>query len=284
MAKATPSPIQMGARTLQFEDTSRKRPVPVELWYPAALSTKDPAPKELIAVAETGKKYPLVLLSHGHGGDRLSLSWLADSLVQEGFIVASVEHHGNSRHSYNPMASLRFWERPRDVSFALNQLLKEPSLKGKIDTDRIGFVGYSLGGMTGLALAGAEAQNVKQIVLQQQANYKEIDPELVETIDFSQAQVSFKEPRIKAMVLLAPATFVYPPQSLKNVKIPTALVVSIADEVLPFKEHGLRLITHMTPAELKVCNHSHHAFVSPTPDPVHKEVSQLTTTFFKEQL
>lgn len=268
----------IGVYTLKYEDPARKRPVIVELWYP-----------------KLEKKVPLIILSHGHGGDRRNLSWLAESLVQNGFIVASVEHHGNSWRSYNPLISLRFWERARDVSFAINQILQEPRLKNKIDPDRIGFVGYSLGGMTGLSLAGAKAHNVKQIVIQQQANHKEIDLALVEKIDFSDAHSNFAEPRIKAMVLFSPALFVFPPQSLKNVKIPVALVASVWDEVLPFQEHAFPIITHLAPVKLKIFHNkvSHYVFLNRTPETdalqsdrskVQKEVSGFTADFFKEML
>lgn len=308
----------VGVRTLKYEDPSRRRPVLVELWYPTAkqgpaaeIETADAVwihPKEIrdVVLADTGKKYPLIVFSHGHAGDRRNLSWLAESLVKNGFVVASVEHHGNSWRSYNPLTSLRFWERARDVSFALNQVLKEPSLKGKIDANRIGFVGYSLGGMTGLALAGAKAENVKQIVREQQKHHKEIEPELVDKVDFLEAHSDFEEPRIKAMVLLAPATFVYPSQSLKNIKIPIALVASTGDEVLPFQEHALRLITHTTPAKLKIFSNkiSHYVFLNRVSESgqtvireemradsvqsdrpsVHKEVAEFAASFFQEQL
>jgi predicted dienelactone hydrolase len=318
MTKAPTPPANVGVRTLQYEDASRHRPVVIELWYPTA--KQGPAaeveaadavwvhPQEIrnVALAEGGKKYPLIIFSHGHGGDRRNLSWLAESLVKNGFVVASVEHHGNSWRSYHPLTSLRFWERARDISFAINQVLKEPGLKDKIDANRIGFVGYSLGGMTGLALAGAKAENVKQIIQQQQKYHKEIEPELVSKLDFAEAHSDFEEPRIKAMVLLAPATFVYPSQSLKNIKIPIGLVASTGDEVLPFQEHALRVITHTTPAKLKVFNHkiSHYVFLNRVSDAgkaviredmraepvqadrpsVHKEVAEFTSDFFKEQL
>lgn len=320
MNKAAPPVLaeNTGVRTLHYEDAARHRPVVVELWYPT--SKPGPAdqvepsdavwvhPKEVrdVPLADSAKKYPLIVLSHGHAGDRRNFSWLAESLVRDGYVVASVEHHGNSWRSYSPLTSLRFWERPRDITFAISQILKEPALKGKLDANRIGFVGYSLGGMTGLALAGAKAENVKQVVLKQRENFKEIDPELIEKVDFTEAQTSFAEPRIRAMVLLSPATFIYTPQSLKSVKIPVALVASIGDEVLPFEEHALKLITNLVPAKLKVFHKrvSHYVFLPKVSETgmtvireeiradsvesdrstIHGEVAQFTSDFFKDQL
>lgn len=312
MSKA-PVAENIGVRTLDYEDMKRKRPVVVELWYPTNQSgpieeTADHVwvhPKEIRNVPLANGKYPLIIMSHGHSGDRRYLSWLAEQLVQKGYLVASVEHYGNSWRTYSPMISLRFWERAKDISYALTQLLSEPSLKNQIDPNRIGFIGYSLGGMTGLALGGAVAQNVKETVTKLQKNFKECSLELVEETDFTEAQGNFVEPRIKAMVLLSPATFIFPPSSLKQVKIPVALVASEGDEVLPFKDHAHPIIKHLVPAKTKVLNKiSHYVFINRVSEKgkkllrddiqtetiqsdritVHREVGNFVAEFFKDHL
>ena len=48
----------------------------------------------------------------------------------------------------------RLWDRSRDVSFALDEVLKQPKWAALIDETRIGFVGHSFGGWTGVSLAG----------------------------------------------------------------------------------------------------------------------------------
>ncbi len=305
----------VGVRTLRFEDETRSRPVLVELWYPTAqndpIAELEPSellwvhPKEVrnasLAAVEK-KKYPLVLISHGHRGDRRNFSWLASVLVKRGFIVAAIEHHGNSWHSYDPHVSLRFWERARDISFAITQLLKDPNFGKSVDPNRIGFVGFSLGGMTGLSLAGAKAENVKQIAMQQQARFKEIETEVVEKIDFTEAQQSFQEPRIRAMVLFSPATFVFPSATFKKISIPVALFASTGDEMLPFKEHASRLLEHLKPTKQKVYGDQvrHDVFVNLKSEAgwqarpqgtkhtdqvaIHQEVGETTASFFQQAL
>lgn len=312
MSRAPASDI--GVRTLEYIDAKRNRPVVIELWYPTKHSGPlDQAtddywiyPNEIRNSPVTEGKFPLILLSHGQGGDRRNQSWLADVLVKKGFIVASVEHHGNSWRTYDALMSLHFWERARDISFAIDQLLQEPLLRNRILPEKIGFVGYSLGGMTGLSLAGAKAQNVKAIVKAQQANFKEIELSLVEQMDFSEAERDFSDPRIKAMALLTPATFIFPSQSLGSVKIPIALIASEDDEVLPFQEHALHLIQFLSPAKLKVFKDkiSHYAFLNRVSDKgkkvlkveyqneslqkdrlkVHREAAQFICDFFDEYL
>lgn len=318
MSKAAPPVVTLaeniGVHTEKFEDTKRNRPVLVEIWYPTDRAAPvdqpdDPVwehPREIRDAPPANGKYPLIMMSHGHGGDRRDRTWLVEYLVKSGYIVASVEHYGNSWRSYNPLLSLRFWERARDVSFAISSLLNDPYFKHQIDTDRIGFVGYSLGGMTGLALGGAKAQNVKEIVVKQQESFKEIDPELVKQVDFTDAHGSFADKRIKALVLLSPAAFVFPDKSFKSIKVPVALVASEGDEVLPFQEHAFKVIKHLVPARLKLLKDrvSHYVFLNRVSDvgkevirdeiqteviqadrvTVHKEVGDFVTSFFKEHL
>ena len=98
------------------------------------------------------RKLPLILFSHGDGGSRLDLSWLMANLVGAGYIVASVDHHGNTWNLNLPAESLRRWERPKDISFVLRTLLNHPHFAAVIDSRRIGF-----GGLTGIWLAGGRA-------------------------------------------------------------------------------------------------------------------------------
>ncbi len=314
-----PPPVQkadenIGVRTLSYLDLQRERPVVVELWHPTPQTgpLDEPVdsawvhPKEIRDVSIADGKHPLIVMSHGHGGDRRDRSWLAEYLVRNGYIIASVEHYGNSWRNYNPLISLRFWERARDISFTITQLLKDPSLKDRIDPKRIGFIGYSLGGMTGLALGGAKAENVKEIIKLQQEHHREIDPELVEQIDFSEAHGNFADRRIKAMALLSPAAFIFPPKSLKEVKVPVALIASKGDEVLPFQDHAYKIITHLVPAKIKLLKDrvSHYVFLNRVSEEgkeimrneihtesiesdrlvVHREVGTFIAEFFSEHL
>lgn len=305
---------QIGVHTLEYEDPKRNnRSVVVEVWYPTLQSgpydtPKDPIwvhPNEIRDVEPSSGRHPLIMMSHGHGGDRRDRSWLVKHLVSHGYIVASVEHYGNSWRNYSTLISLRFWERSKDISFAISKLLKDPYLHRKIDQKKIGFVGYSLGGMTGLSLAGARAQNVKAIIKKLQASVKEIDDATLESIDFNEANDSFYENRIKAMVLLSPAAFIFPPQSIRSIKTPIALVVSEGDEVLPHKEHALKLIKHGS-FKLKMLRDkvSHYVFLNRVSDigrvlirnemqtdkiqadrlHIHKEVGEFITDFFRKQL
>lgn len=284
------APVQnVGVRTLLYEDKRKSVPIAVECWYPT--EQNGPFDEEIrnASLSKRKEKYPLILVSHGNRGDRRDICWLAESLVKKGFIVASVEHHGNCRSHYDPRLSLRFWERPRDISSALDHLLKDGTISNRIDRERVGFVGYSLGGMTGLALGGASPKNVKEVLVNEQKRYQEIEASELEAMNVEEAYQNLADERIKALLLICPAIFVYPPHSLKNIHVPVGLVASLHDEVLPHDEHAYQIMKHLVPAKLKLYREkvSHMAFGDPEhPDlaKIHEEVVTFAADFFDEQL
>jgi predicted dienelactone hydrolase len=304
----------IGVQTFSWHDSGRDRPVVAEVWYPIdAQGPLDPPadrgwlhPHEVrgASLSEEQTAYPVILMSHGHGGDRRDRSWLAERLVGAGFVVVSVDHYGNTAQTLHPLLTLQFWERAKDISFSLSALLQEPFFARRIDEEKVGFVGYSLGGMTGLGLAGAMPKNLGELVAKMRSDREELSPELLRQVDFSGAMTPLKDERIRGMVLLCPARFVYPPESLKAIRIPIGLVAAINDEVLPHKEHAYQIIKYLVPKRLKVMRKeiSHYAFlncVSPEgksllpeklrSDPpacsrsaVHEEVASFAIDFFRD--
>jgi predicted dienelactone hydrolase len=320
MAKPSPQsalPQNIGVHTAKYQDEKRNRPVVVEVWYPTAQKEpfdypEDPVwehPKEIRDVPLAKGKYPVILMSHGHGGSARDRSWLVEPFIKNGFIVASVEHYGNSWRSYNPLLTIRFWERAKDISFAITELFKDATFKGHLDPKRIGFIGYSLGGMTGLALSGARAQNVKKVAIEYLRPFKEVDKvnlEMLEAADFSEAEENFSDHRIKAFALLSPAAFAFSTESFKKITAPVALIASEGDEILPHEQHALKVLEHLKPTKMKIFKDkvSHFVFLNRVSDVgkgllrpdiqteviqadrlrVHDEVGKFLVAFFKEHL
>jgi predicted dienelactone hydrolase len=312
--KSSDSVEAIGVRTFQYEDNRRHRPVVVELWYPIegdhsieSLSEevwKHPKESRNAPIAEGAKGLPLILMSHGHCGDRRDRSWLAERLVRANFIVASVDHYGNTRSTFNPLLTIKFWDRPRDISFALDRLLQEPSLTGRVDPEKIGFAGYSLGGMTGLGIGGGIPEKLEELIAKNKAKLSDIPEEVLAQIDFKEAGSNLRDPRIRAILLIAPANFVYSSNALKRIKVPIGLVSAINDEVLPHHEHSSLIIQHVVPFKLKILRKeiSHYAFLNPLSeigrkilpakfcsDPpccdrasIHRDVGNFAIEFFRE--
>lgn len=136
----------------------------VALWYPARQDGKaelvgdNPAFKgiraERDATPEAGA-HPLVVFSHGYGGNWRNLAWLAAALAERGFIVAAPNHPGTTTGDLDAERAHRLWLRPASLRLAVDRLIADPSLAGKVDTQRIAAAGHSLGGWTVMMLAGA---------------------------------------------------------------------------------------------------------------------------------
>jgi predicted dienelactone hydrolase len=258
--------LNIGERTFDFTDATRNRPVVTEVWYP----TTDTLQKDDKAFSPFVRRYtvrngklppgplPLIMLSHGTGGGRLTLQWLAQSLVQSGFIVAAVDHWGNTYDHKIAIEFLKPWERPLDISFALTELLKDNELRTVIDPQRIGAIGFSYGGYTVLALAGAIADYPVMIHYYKTIGHKELElpefPGLAKYLDDSallaamQQVPLLKDSRIKAFFAISPGTgpgFVKK-QQFVAISGPVFITGSQSDSIAPVKTNAgnyHRLIT-----------------------------------------
>ena len=161
-AFAADNPV--GFQTTTLPDTHNNRPLEMAVWYPATTT----AQPKLIAdnlvfigvlavpdAAPTPGKHPLVVLSHGFGGNWGNQVWLASALAHQGYIVAAVNHPGTTSQDRSAEAAAQLWQRPRDLSRAIDALLAQPEPFGAVDNGRIAVVGHSLGGWTVMETAGA---------------------------------------------------------------------------------------------------------------------------------
>lgn len=119
---------------------------------------------DLPAVESPGKR-PLVVLSHGSGGNPWQLSDLAKRLVQAGFVVAAPFHSGdNSRdHDHSTLTTWTNWQmRPTHLTAAIDAMAR--SGRWQVRTDKVGVYGMSAGGHTALAMAGGKwsADNLRR--------------------------------------------------------------------------------------------------------------------------
>jgi dienelactone hydrolase len=184
----------VGVHTWDAADGGRNRPLPIEIWYPAPdahrgqdvsdagcdhyemMSGFPALSQEAVrgAAPRTGGRYPLVLFSHGFGGHRRQSTFLCTHLASHGYVVAAVDHTGNTSidmmqmvmqaQSGGPppdpaaMISAFIGARPLDVLFMLDQLLDGAvgQIAPLIDRERIGMSGHSFGGWTTLMVTARD--------------------------------------------------------------------------------------------------------------------------------
>lgn len=99
-------------------------------------------------------KYPVVLLSHGLGGNIRSLAWLASGLAEQGALVVSVNHPNSTWGDFDLQAGLNHGTRAQDLSVALDEVLADPDLAPHLDLSRVMAAGFSFGGWTALSIGG----------------------------------------------------------------------------------------------------------------------------------
>ena len=217
--QTTETPTYVGPAIVEVEqiktvwhDQTRDRDVPVKIFYPRA-----PGP------------FPLIILSHGLGGSRDTLTYLGRAWAQHGYVCAQIQHLGTDESVWRSATSEAQAEaamkraggdlenilnRPRDVSFSIDQLLAlnadaKSELNGKINADAIGVAGHSLGGLTALLSAGQRA----------------IAGEL---------SVDLSDPRIKACVAMSSPLNAFAPLSeqFADYKTPTFSLVGQNDNIV----------------------------------------------------
>ncbi len=257
----------IGSTMVKYFDISRKRPITLEIWYP--VDTDCPCvetlpsiwhsvwtmPKEMkeANMATSDHPFPFIIISHGNFSDRRAHSWIAEYFVKKGFIVASIDHFGNTWYQSSSDFFLRLWDRPLDITHALDRLLTDPYFAPHIDPEKIGFIGYSLGGMTGIWLAGGRWVDIRNIP-DFHTQYGDIPESIVkkmkEKMDIQESIQSFQDTRIKAMFLMAPAAGGFDERTLQQISIPILIVASKADKVLPIHLHSEILFHHIPYSKL----------------------------------
>lgn len=125
-------------------------------------------------------KAPLILFSHGFGGCETQSSNLMKTLAEAGYYVVAARHRdarcgaGGGQVPEEKFSEPENWssttyaDRRDDMKAVLAALKRDAALKDKVNFDKIGLVGHSLGGYTALALAGAwpdwKMEGVKAVI------------------------------------------------------------------------------------------------------------------------
>ncbi|MBB2206524.1 alpha/beta hydrolase family protein [Gluconacetobacter takamatsuzukensis] len=232
-ARAAP-PSAVGFQYARMPDGTE-----IGIWYPAV----GPAQHQTLGLYEqdcvvgaepVGSAHPLVVLSHGNGGSFAGHLDTAQALARAGFIVAGLTHPGDNWRDQS--AATRIEQRPAALSALVTYMLETWPSRKRIDSARIGAFGFSAGGFTVLAAAGARP-DLGTVAPHCREHPGFYDCALLRAhprSDAGRAWAGRRDDRIKAIVVAAPALgFAFDRAGLAPVTIPVQLWKAGEDTILP---------------------------------------------------
>ena len=259
----------VGMTQVEFTDPAEGgRPLDFMLIYPAApdtaatpfkifLSTNLHLYKDAPAV-EDGLKHPLVMFSHGAGGNGSLYAWFGEYLASHGYIVAMVYHYrANTYDSSALYVRSRIWQRPRDTSLDITYLLQDKVWGSHIDPNQIGVAGHSQGGFTAIWIGGAQINPELFLAYQRGWKNNQMVPAYLReqmSIDAGPAQ-NVHDDRVKAAFAMAPGDirgFGMDEAGLRQMQIPAYIIVGSGDTTTPPAENAEFAAKFIPQAQLDV--------------------------------
>ncbi|PSB10093.1 dienelactone hydrolase [Pleurocapsa sp. CCALA 161] len=204
---------------------------------------------ELYEPQGISKPAPLIFITQGFGATPDTYGYIAQQLASYGYVVASIEHRGTNlakRLEY-PNTELTSWitpsefvSRPLDVTHLLDKfedlVANNRAWTNRLDLDRVGVFGYSFGGYSALAIAGAEINFPR---LEEECSTEGLNPVVSFTFQCQAKYLAphsgkLKDPRIKAVFSVYPLTNpIFGKEGMSQIDIPTAIIAGGKDNVSP---------------------------------------------------
>ncbi|WP_373973736.1 hypothetical protein NT239_08705 [Chitinibacter sp. SCUT-21] len=206
----------------------------------------------------------LIVMSHGSGSTAWAYADLAAQLVQDGFIVAVPTHQQDNAQNSEHAGPESWKTRPAEISAAIDVIARTPRFAQQLKLDRVGLYGLSAGGHTALTFAGGRWSPARMIahcqthiradfnacaglVFAQQGNWlDDAKAWLVQRVlswRFSDATVyAYHDPRIAAIVAGVPYAADFDLNSLRNPRVPLALITARQDVWLHPQFHSDALL------------------------------------------
>ena len=286
------------------------QPLKVGIWYPSdATTSRIDGLREPVAFDGRliGGDLPLIVISHGNGGALSGHSNTALALANEGFVVVSVTHTGDNFQDQSYAGMTRwFTDRPRHIQRVLDYMLTQWPERTQLDESRIGFFGFSMGGYTGLVVAGATPafERIRTHCAEHPAKFTctllmRLNSEAL-TASSPPASTWVHDARVGAAILAAPGfPYAFEPQEIATIDIPIQLWVAEHDDRVPAET--LVHLQENLPEGFEfhtVQNAGHFAFLPPCDfsvklcsDPegfdreaFHDELNDAVVSFFKRTL
>lgn len=262
-------------QTIVLTDSRRQRSLPVNLYLPETVQG------------------PIVVISPGFESSKQFLTYVAQHLASHGFSVVAIDHpsvfQNQTRPTLNPEKLLppqELLDRPKDVSFVLDELAKRTELSGKVNAQKAIVMGHSLGGYGALALAGGEIQldelrqfcQKSKIIQRTPADWLQCSG-----TELAGNRINLRDSRVVGTIALNPAVGkIFGKSGLSQVKTPTVMLASTDDSLTPPLTQQLQPFMQLpTPKYLMTAIGATHLSVS---DRERFQVGAAARTLVKEKV
>jgi predicted dienelactone hydrolase len=163
----------------------------------------------------------------------------------------------------------KLWQRPRDISLDITELLQDKQWGPHIDAARIGVAGHSQGGFTSLWIGGARINPDRYLAYQEKWKNNPVVPAHLRAelpLDAGPA-IDVHDDRIKAAFAMAPGDIVgfgMDEAGLRQLKIPAYIIVGESDTQAPAQENSVFAAKYIEHAKLDILKGAidHEIFVN----------------------
>ena len=233
----------------------------------------------------TSKPAPLVVIAPGLNTDWQNFTYIAKHLASYGFGVAAVNFPGTNARRVNavlngldtPPPDNQWVEQPKVITRLLDEIERksqsDPRWQGKLDLQRVGVIGQSLGGYTAMAVAGAKIdwqhlqRKCQQFQGSEQINF---NPSLYwqcqgTDVKSSPPDTDLQDERIVATIAVNPVTNpVFSKQGMSQMRSPIMIITGDQDLFAPALDEQIEPFTWLPEKDkylVLVKNSTHFSFI-----------------------
>lgn len=297
-AQAQKNKYTSGFKTISIWKPDGNIRINVNIWYPAL---KKPSLVTYgswkIRVAKNAKKaegtFPLILLSHDSAGGRFSYHNLAAFLAKNGFIVVAPTHYGDNMNNMNAIYTIyQITGRILHLNTSLNTVLNDELFKDSIDKNKIGVLGFGVGGTAALILGGASPKPERWASYCDSAQIN--DPycttwaksRITKLVSELSKSKNLANSLIKAVAIITPSYgMLFNTNSAKKFTSPLLIVKAEEDTInpAPFHADALKNIFYNETIFATLKEADSFALMSDCPPDILKDLEEMCTTVDSEK-
>jgi len=275
--------VAAGVSTTVIPAAGKDPALEVLVWSPCASNPSELRMGPYLVQANqdcpvSGRTLPLIVISHGQGGTRLGHHDTATALADAGFLVASFNHPGDTFGDDSLASEVRIFEsRPADVSRVITHMLEQWKDRQLVDAQSIGVSGFSRGGYTALAVAGAEPSRSVSIERFCGGSWRSLLIPICRKLGNEAVALTARaDSRVKAVVAADPLNL-FAASSLKAVKVPVQLWASeLGGDGVELAHTQLIQRSLPKPPEYHIANGAgHFIFLAPCTELFRKEARRI---------